>query len=198
MLGAFTYGKICARHAVEFISSARISRIDEGQVEGERERVLRPLSRTAGIQPHLLEYKLRRHVNDYLQPPKNAHRLQRGLDYFLRARDELEQLGAENPHELMRATECGFIRDCAEMAARASLYRTESRWGLYHYRQDFPEMDDSHWFLHVNLKRGAEGHMELLTRPVAPYVVALDEDELRSYHRLRINSPTYEHSESLS
>jgi succinate dehydrogenase/fumarate reductase flavoprotein subunit len=198
MLGAFTYGKICARHAVEFISSARISRIDEGQVKGERERVLRPLSRTAGIQPHLLEYKLRRHVNDYLQPPKNAHRLQRGLDYFLRARDELEQLGAENPHELMRATECGFIRDCAEMAARASLYRTESRWGLYHYRQDFPEMDDSHWFLHVNLKRGAEGHMELLTRPVAPYVVALDEDELRSYHRLRINSPTYEHSESLS
>jgi succinate dehydrogenase/fumarate reductase flavoprotein subunit len=198
MLGAFTYGKICARHAVEFISSARISRIDEGQVEGERERVLRPLSRTAGIQPHLLEYKLRRHVNDYLQPPKNAHRLQRGLDYFLRARDELEQLGAENPHELMRATECGFIRDCAEMAARASLYRTESRWGLYHYRQDFPEMDDSHWFLHVNLKRGAEGDMELLTRPVAPYVVALDEDELRSYHRLRINSPTYEHSESLS
>ena len=198
MLGAFTYGKICARHAVEFISSARISRIDEGQVEGERERVLRPLSRTAGIQPHLLEYKLRRHVNDYLQPPKNAHRLQRGLDYFLRARDELEQLGAENPHELMRATECGFIRDCAEMAARASLYRTESRWGLYHYRQDFPEMDDSHWFLHVNLKRGAEGDMELLTRPVAPYVVPLDEDELRSYHRLRINSPTYEHSESLS
>ena len=198
MLGAFTYGKICARHAVEFIASARSSRMDEGQVEGERERVLRPLSRTAGIQPHLLEYKLRRHVNDYLQPPKNAHRLQRGLDYFLRARDELEQLGAENPHELMRATECGFIRDCAEMAARASLYRTESRWGLYHYRQDFPEMDDSHWFAHVNLKRGAEGDMELLTRPVAPYVVALDEDELRSYHRLRINSSTYEHSESLS
>ena len=198
MLGAFTYGKICARHAVEFIASARISRIDEDQVEGERERVLRPLSRTTGIQSHLLEYKLRRHVNDYLQPPKNAHRLQRGLDYFLRARDELEQLGAENPHELMRATECGFIRDCAEMAARASLYRTESRWGLYHYRQDFPEMDDSRWFAHVNLKRGAEGHMELLTRPVAPYVVALDEEELRSYHRLRINSPTYEHSESLS
>jgi succinate dehydrogenase/fumarate reductase flavoprotein subunit len=198
MLGAFTYGKICARHAVEFIVSDRTSRIDEGQVEAERERVLRPLSRPEGIQPHLLEYKLRRHVNDYLQPPKNAHRLQRGLDYFLRARDELEQLGAENPHELMRATECGFIRDCAEMAARASLYRTESRWGLYHYRQDFPEMDDSHWFAHVNLKRGAEGHMELLRRPVAPYVVALDEDELRSYHRLRINSPTYEHSESLS
>lgn len=122
MLGAFTYGKICARHAVEFIapSSADAPRLDDGQIAAERERVLRPLARPEGIQPHLLEYKLRRHVNDYLQPPKSAHRLQRGLEYFLRAHEELEQLGAQNPHELMRATECGFIRDCAEMAARAA------------------------------------------------------------------------------
>lgn len=186
MLGAFTYGKICARHAVEFIASAGTSRVDDGQVAAERERVLRPLARPEGIQPHLLEYKMRRHVNDYLQPPKSAHRLQRGLEYFLRAHEELEQLGARNPHELMRATECGFIRDCAEMAARASLYRTESRWGLYHYRQDFPEMDDANWFVHVNLKRGAGGGMQSLKRPVAPYVVPLDEAELRSYHHLRI------------
>lgn len=188
MLGAFTYGKICARHAVEFITSSSLgaSRLDDGQIAAERERVLRPLARPEGIQPHLLEYKLRRHVNDYLQPPKNAHRLQRGLEYFLRAHEEIEQLGAQNPHELMRAMECGFIRDCAEMAARASLYRTESRWGLYHYRQDFPEMDDVNWFVHANLRRGADGRMQLLKRPVAPYVVPLDQDELRSYHHLRI------------
>ena len=117
-------------------------------------------SRPDGIQPHLLEYKLRRHVNDYIcSRRKSGHRLERGLDYFLRANEELEQLGAREPHELMRALECHFIRDCAEMAARASLYaRTESRWGLYHYRQDFPEMDDEgNWFVHVNLKRGGDG-----------------------------------------
>ncbi len=39
----------------------------------------------------------------------------------------------------MRAAEVSFIRDCAEMAARASLFREESRWGLYHYRADFPQ-----------------------------------------------------------
>jgi hypothetical protein len=54
-------------------------------------------------------------------------------------------------------------------------------------------MDDVHWFAHVNLKCGAEGSMELLRRPVAPCVVPLDEDELRSYHRLRINLPENEH-----
>jgi len=60
-----------------------------------------PLERPEGIQPHLVEYKLRRHVNDYLQPPKSANRLQRGLEYFLRAHEEIEQLGATEPHDLM-------------------------------------------------------------------------------------------------
>jgi succinate dehydrogenase/fumarate reductase flavoprotein subunit len=186
MLGAFTYGSICARSALDYIGQPNSGQIDDGAVESERQRVLAPLNRPNGIQPHLLEYKLRRHVNDYLQPPKSAYRLQRGLDYFHRASDEVAQLGATDPHDLMRALECGFIRDCAEMAARASLFREESRWGLYHYRQDFPEMDDENWFVHVNLKLGQDGAMDLFKRPVEPYVVPLDQIELRNYRRIRI------------
>jgi hypothetical protein len=75
------------------------------------------------------------------------------------------------------------------MAARASLHRTESRWGLYHYRQDYPQMDDQRWRVHVNLRKNAGGEMELLERPVAPYIVPLDQDELRGYHHLRIPGP---------
>jgi succinate dehydrogenase/fumarate reductase flavoprotein subunit len=186
MLGAFTYGSICARNALDHIAQAEPGRIDDGEVAFERRRVLAPLNRPDGIQPHLLEYKLRRHVNDYLQPPKSAHRLERGLDYFLRASEEVAQLGATDPHDLMRALECGFIRDCAEMAARASLFREESRWGLYHYRQDFPELDDENWFVHVNLKSGDNGAMHAFKRPVEPYVVPLDEAELENYRRIRI------------
>jgi succinate dehydrogenase/fumarate reductase flavoprotein subunit len=187
MLGAFTYGKISGRNAVEYAGAVEAPGLDDGQIKAERLRVLSPLSRKDGVPPHQFEYKLRRHVNDYLQPPKSAHRLERGLEYFLRAREELTLLGAEDPHELMRAAEADFIRDCAEMAARASLFRTESRWGLYHRRQDFPDMDDTNWFVHVNLKKNASGEMELFKRPVEPYVVQLDPEELRTYHRLRID-----------
>ena len=73
------------------------------------------------------------------------------------------------------------------MAARASLFRTESRWGLYHYRQDHPKLDNANWFVHSILRLGADGQMELLKRPVEPYVIPLDEEELSAYHRLRIN-----------
>lgn len=114
--------------------------------------------------------------------------MEQGLEYFLRARAELEELGAAEPHDLMRAAECEFILDCAEMAARASLYRKESRWGLYHYRLDYPEMDNANWFVHANLKRGADGSMLHFTRPIDPYVVPLDEKEMRTYQHLRIET----------
>ena len=53
----------------------------------------------------------------------------------------------------MRAMEVQSILDCAEMAARASLFRTESRWGLYHLRADYPERDDADWFCHTLLSK---------------------------------------------
>jgi succinate dehydrogenase/fumarate reductase flavoprotein subunit len=187
LLGALTYGKLCAKNALEYTA-----RVDPGagdteqQVERERERVFAPLSRPNGIPHHQFEYKVRRLVNDYLQPPKSENRMQTGLMHFLRAGEELEEVGAMNPHELMRVMEGHFIRDCAEMAARASLYRKESRWGLYHYRQDYPKMDDERWFVHVNLKKGESGDMQVLERPIEPYIVPLDASELRGYHDLRI------------
>jgi succinate dehydrogenase/fumarate reductase flavoprotein subunit len=156
------------------------------QIAIEHARVFAPLSRPDGVPHHQFEYKLRRMVNDYLQPPKSAFRMQTGLDYFLRAQTELDEVGASSPHELMRVMEGHFIRDCAEMAARASLYRTESRWGLYHYRQDFPEMNDADWFVHVNLVKDADGQMQAFKRELEPYLVPLDRTELRSYYDIRI------------
>jgi succinate dehydrogenase/fumarate reductase flavoprotein subunit len=189
LLGALTYGEICADRALSYIGGVAEPALDAEQVERERLRLLKPLGRATGIPHHQFEYKIRRLVNDYLQPPKTAARLGIGLSHFMRAEEELEQVGAANPHELMRVIECHFIRDCAEMAARASLFRTESRWGLYHDRLDYPEMNDDQWFVHVNMAKGQDGRMQLFTRPVAPYVVALSDDEMKGYHRLRIAAP---------
>jgi succinate dehydrogenase/fumarate reductase flavoprotein subunit len=186
LLGALTYGKICAQHALDYVSGAEPLRGSEDDIEAERKRVFAPLARPNGIPHHQFEYKIRRLVNDYLQPPKSGNRLRAGLEFFLRANHELEEVGAESPHDVMRVVEGQFIRDCAEMAARASLFREESRWGLYHYRQDFPRMNDADWFTHVNLKKNDAGEMEVFRRPVDEYVVPMNQDELRGYHGLRI------------
>ncbi|MDX2839895.1 HEAT repeat domain-containing protein, partial [Streptomyces ipomoeae] len=121
-----------------------------------------------------IEYKLRRFVNDYVAPPKSGARLSLALEAFERMRDDIAEMGARTAHELMRCAEVSFIRDCAEMAARASLARTESRWGLYHDRIDHPQRDDASWFHHLDLRKSPSGAMEFTARPVAPFLVPVD------------------------
>jgi succinate dehydrogenase/fumarate reductase flavoprotein subunit len=195
LLGAMTYGEICAENALGYLQAGPNASAGGGgeeayelpeQIAAERTRLQRPMERGSGVPPHQYEYKVRRLVNDYLQPPKTANRMNHGLALFERAQDELDEVSATNPHELMRFVEAGFIRDCAEMAARASLYRTESRWGLYHHRLDYPELDDANWFVHVDIYKDAEGKMAARKRPVAPYVVPLGDEERRSYYRIRV------------
>ncbi|MGO4380313.1 fumarate reductase/succinate dehydrogenase flavoprotein subunit [Pseudoduganella sp. RAF53_2] len=186
MLGAFVYGKLAGESAARYCAERPLPEFDEAQVERERERVWAPLSREDGLPPSQVEYKLRRMVNDYLQPPKVTRKMEIGLQRFEAIRADLDRLSARNPHELMRAMEVHAIRDCAEMAARASLYRTESRWGLYHYRVDHPERNDADWFVHVQLQK-QNGAMTCFKRPIEPYIVKLDEQEKTAYQRLRIN-----------
>ena len=186
MLGAFVYGRFAGENAAQYCADTGVAAVDGEQIAREQARVSAPLARAEGLSPWQVEYKVRRMVNDYLQPPKVTRKMELGLERFDEIREDLDRMSAANPHELMRAMEVHAIRDCAEMAARASLYRTESRWGLYHYRVDYPEKDDENWFCHAQLKRGAGGAMECLRRPVEPYVIQLDEEEKTAYQRLRV------------
>jgi succinate dehydrogenase/fumarate reductase flavoprotein subunit len=185
MLGAFVYGRLAGESAARYCADNALPELDQAQVERERERVWAPLARQDGLPPNQVEYKLRRMVNDYLQPPKVTRKMEIGLERFESIRADLERLQARNPHELMRAMEVHAIRDCAEMAARASLYRTESRWGLYHNRVDYPGRNDADWFVHVQLKK-EDGRMTCFKRAVAPYIVPLDEREKHAYRQLRL------------
>ncbi len=188
MLGAMVFGKIAGEDAVDFIEGKEHALVDQEQIENERERIFAPLAREDGISPTQIEYKLRRMVNDYLQPPKVTAKMEIGLKRFAEIRADLDHMKARNPHELMRAMEVHAILDCAELAAKASLYRTESRWGLYHYRTDFEGRNDAEWFNFVEIRKGADGQPELFKRPVPPYIYPIDKSELYGYDAMRIES----------
>ncbi|GAB3000775.1 fumarate reductase/succinate dehydrogenase flavoprotein subunit [Saccharothrix stipae] len=172
MLGAFVFGDLAGAHAAEHHGAP--APLPQDQVEAAHELIYRPLRHPDGPPQPQVEYKLRRFVNDYVAPPKTGTKLELALEAFVRMTGEIEAMGARTPHELMRCAEVSFIRDCAEMAAQASLTRTESRWGLYHDRVDLPERDDESWFHHLNLRKDAEGRMEFVKRPVHPYLVPVE------------------------
>jgi succinate dehydrogenase/fumarate reductase flavoprotein subunit/HEAT repeat protein len=178
MIGAFVYGDLAGEHAASAAPEvAAPVDLPAGQLAEAHELIYRPLRHPDGPPQPQVEYKLRRFVNDYVAPPKSATKLSIAVQTFERMRSEIAEMGATTPHELMRAVEVSFIRDCAEMAARSSLTRSESRWGLYHDRADVPDRDDEAWRYHLNLRKSDDGRMEFLKRPIAPYFVAVPELE---------------------
>ena len=189
MLGAFVYGKLCGENAAAYCAEVGHASHDQEAQAIEAARITAPLSRSEGLTPFQVEYKIRRLVNDYLQPPKVTRKFQIGLTRLEEVREDLQSLCVTNPHELMRAMEAHSILDCAFMAAEASLFRTESRWGLYHLRVDHPERNDADWFCHSLLSRDAQGRIAMRKKAIEPYIVPVDEEERSAYQRLRV-APT--------
>ncbi|MGW7274527.1 fumarate reductase/succinate dehydrogenase flavoprotein subunit [Streptomyces sp. NPDC054864] len=173
MIGAFVFGDLAGADAARF--RAYEGELPTEQVQDAHDLIYRPLRNPDGPPQPQVEYKLRRFVNDYVAPPKSGARLSLAVDHFERMRGEIDEMGAQTPHELMRCAEVHFIRDCAEMAARSSLARTESRWGLYHERTDHPKRDDDVWLHHLDLRKSRAGTMEFTARPVEPYLVPVEE-----------------------
>ncbi|MFG2827212.1 fumarate reductase/succinate dehydrogenase flavoprotein subunit [Streptomyces sp. NPDC048434] len=173
MIGAFVFGDLAGADAAPY--RAYEGELPADQLRAAHELVYRPLRNPDGPPQPQVEYKLRRFVNDYVAPPKSGARLSLAVEHFERMHADIAGMGARTPHELMRCAEVSFIRDCAEMAARSSLARTESRWGLYHERTDHPKSNDDDWLHHLDLCKSATGAMEFTARPVAPYLVPVDE-----------------------
>ncbi|MCX5012397.1 fumarate reductase/succinate dehydrogenase flavoprotein subunit [Streptomyces sp. NBC_00555] len=172
MIGAFVFGDLAGADASRHTAYEGVLPAD--QLTAAHELVYRPLRNPDGPPQPQVEYKLRRFVNDYVAPPKTGAKLSLAVEAFDRMTGEIAEMGATTAHELMRCAEVSFIRDCAEMAARSSLARTESRWGLYHERLDHPERDDAGWLYHLDLRKSATGAMEFTARPVEPYLVPVD------------------------
>ena len=186
MLGAFTNGSVAGISAMEFADNHDFAEFDAADVAAERDRVMAPTKREDGIPPNQLEYKTRRLVNDYLQPPKVTRKFELGARRLAEVRqDAQERMIARNAHELLRALEAQSILDCADMAVHASLFREESRWGLYHLRTDFPEKDNENWFCHTLLSK-QDGKMVSEKREVEPYIVPIADDERDLYDKQRI------------
>ena len=168
--GALVFGMIGAEQAAEFAKSAPEPRLDGDQVAELLDERKARLGQGANPVPiEEFEFKVRRLINDYIKPPKNAYKLNRALWWMDRFREESRTMArVADMHDLFKLYEVENIIKCAELSAMASLERQESRWGMWHQRSDFPARDDANWLKHIILKRGdGPRGVEMFHRPIA-------------------------------
>ncbi len=160
LTGAFVFGSIAGEKAVEYAKTHKAGEIQEN-INAYVEDVERPLKKEEGLSVTDVEFKIRTKISQYLTPPKSDPLMEKLLWWCERIeREDIPRIKVDNYHDLIKVTEVKSILRCAEMAARASLYRTESRWGLGHYRLAYPQRDPNWEHKQVVISKGKE-QMEL-------------------------------------
>src|SRR4051795_8399830 len=103
MIGAFVFGDLAGADAAQYATYE--GELPADQLRDAHDLIYRPLHNPDGPPQTQVEYKLRRFVNDYVAPPKTAAKMSIAVHTFERMRDEIAEMGARTPHELMRSVE---------------------------------------------------------------------------------------------
>lgn len=188
LTGAFVFGSIAGERAVDYALEHAAKPIDE-DIDAVVAQTEAPLKLETGLDVNEVEFKIRSRISQYLTPPKSDPLMEKMLWWVGRIRrEDIPRIKVNDHHDLIKVTEVKSILDCAEMAARASLYRTESRWGLGHFRLAYPQRDrawDHQWA--VVQKSPDSGEMALSKEAVPPLRWSFPERLEYEYPRLHLD-----------
>jgi len=134
--GGYLSGKMAAEYAIALNVEAKINL---SQIKQLKDKTFSPLRASGDVSQRKFEDTMRKMLWQNAGPCRN----ERSLNVALEKLEELEryfkEIKAQNYHELMRVLETYQILQVAKMMCTASLARKETRFGVYHYRTDYPE-----------------------------------------------------------
>jgi adenylylsulfate reductase subunit A len=151
--GGYKAGKSAADYA------GGLKRGDKAPVQVSREvmdRFFAPLRRTGGYPYRQIEDAIRRIMAEHVGPLRTEKGLRTGLAKLSRLEGYLDQMKANDLHELMRSHETRAILSVGKVMATTAIFRTESRNRPYHHRIDFPETDNEKWCGLVRVRQEGE------------------------------------------
>lgn len=134
--GGYLSGKMAAEYAISLRVEPKISL---SQIKESYERTYSPLKSSGNVLHRKFEDTLRRMLWQNVGPARNEKSLNVALEKLDQLEKYFKEIRAQNYHELMRVHETYQIMQVAKMMCTASLARKETRFGVYHYRTDYPE-----------------------------------------------------------
>jgi adenylylsulfate reductase subunit A len=185
--GSHAEGRIAGKAMVKYcVENADMPKIDQEQVKMWKEKIFKPLDlftaekdkssdpeiNPAFIRPKMFMFRLQKIMDEYAGGVganfmTNKAQLDRALELLTWLREDAENLGAEDSHELMRCWENVQRMWQAEAHVRTILFREETRWPGYYFRPDFPKMNESEWKCFANCKYDMKTkEWEMIKRPI--------------------------------
>ncbi|MBI4320586.1 MAG: FAD-binding protein [Chloroflexi bacterium] len=165
LAGASVLGWRAGGIAADYARSSVTNEPKQQQVSEFKNQVYAPLQRSNGTSPRDLFEEVRQIVNERIGVLKHGSRLQEAVQLLELTRTEkLTRIGARDSHTLMRANEMRNIVEMAELIARTSLLRTESRY--MNFREDHPERDDINWLKWTIARLEGDGTPKIWTEDI--------------------------------
>jgi len=187
--GSHAEGRAAGKSMVRFVLDNNTQpNVDMAKVEAIKKEVLLPLDIFAEhgakssdpdinpefMKPKMFMFRLQKIMDEYAAGVSagfktNKAKLERCLELLAWLKEDSAKLAAENLHELMRCHENIQRMYQAEVHARTMLFREETRWPGYYFRNDFPKLDDANWKVFANCTY-KNGNWEFVKRPVITIV----------------------------
>ncbi len=187
--GSHAEGRAAGKSMVRFVLDNNTQpNVDAAQVDKLKEKTLKPLdlfkqheamSSDPDINPEFMKpkmfmFRLQKIMDEYAAGVSagfktNKPKLERALELLGWLKEDSEKLAAEDLHELMRCHENIQRMFQAEAHVRTILFREETRWPGYYFRNDFPTLDEDNWKVFVNCTY-KNGEWEMAKKPVLSIV----------------------------
>ncbi len=186
--GSFTEGRLAAKAAVKYIRDMKNDKVkvSEKQCQDLKAIIYQPLANYevgrneivgGTVSPSYLLpiqglQRLEKIMDEYaggisVNYMTNEPMLKRGLELLATLQEDLDHIGAEDLHQLMRAWELKHRAIASECVVHHTLFRKETRWPGYYYRGDHMKLDDENWHALTLSRRDPEsGEWSMEKAPV--------------------------------
>ena len=172
--GSFTEGRLSAKAACKYIDDGKAEgiNISQKQIDDRKAEVYKPLETyTVGrneivggtvspsyILPMPGLQRLQKLMDEYaggvtVSYMTNDKLLNMGLHKLKILEEDLDKVGAEDIHQLLRAWELKHRHRTSECVVQHTLFREETRWPGYYYRGDAMKLDDKNWHVLTTSQR---------------------------------------------
>jgi succinate dehydrogenase / fumarate reductase flavoprotein subunit len=167
------FGKRAGEFAAKYAKEHGRGKVDQLQVEQASREALMPFDRAAapGAKPEgpfQVQYDLQEVMQTLVGIVRNEGEMRTALDKIGELWQRSRRVGVPSNREYNpgwhTALDLGNLLTASEAIARSGLERKESRGA--HFREDYPDKDDTYSKLNVVVRKGSNGQMEVRREPI--------------------------------